>query len=435
MNRGVIGIFLIITVIFLAITAVFLTQPSHPPVIVKNEVVLPRGPGEYMEVRHIVVLGTNEEIGRALGDIAQKDYGTRLDRYPTLQQATARNQYIRTSYPVLYERMKGVAASYGLGAEDTLYDTGSLSYGLLPAGCSIIYFPGNVTGSGHAMYSRNMDYFTATAAEIFGGSPTAAGERMCSKNYVLELYPDSGYPSIVIGSFDLLNAPLDGMNAQGVTVSMLVDNDAAGITVSDLSQVTGLSTMQLMRAVLDTAADVNEAKRIIRGNNVTMVAVPLHMLIADRSGSSFVAEMSGTDLTWKFTDNHGNPQVLTNHALWKYPDPGTFPDVPASDAYDTFNRYQKLQEYITGHEGLFSTYDARSSMALVYADTELGIEGGSKPLPMRTVWTTLFDLEDRSVQVQFYLHDQNKDPAADNPGLVFSPLFTFRLDNTTTQEK
>jgi predicted choloylglycine hydrolase len=434
--KGVVtGILLVLMVLLLAVAAVSWVRPSHHSALVKNEVLLPRGPDEYMEVRHIVVQGTNEEIGRALGDIARKEYSSRLDSYASLQQATARNQYIRTNYPVLYERMKGVAASYGLDMEHTLCDTSSLAYGLEPAGCSIIYFPGNVTSTGHAIYSRNMDYFTATAAEIFGGATIASGEKMCSKNYVLELYPDRGYPSIVIGSFDLLNAPLDGMNARGVTVSMLVDNDAAGITVSNLSQVTGLSTMQLMRAVLDNAADVKEAKDIIRINTVSMVAVPLHMLIADRGGSSFVAEMSGTDPAWKFTDNNGNPQVLTNHALYKYPDPGTFPGVLASDEYNSFNRYRKLQAYITGHVGLVSPDDALSSMGLVYANTELGMEGGSQPLPMRTVWTTLFDLEDRSVRVQFYLHDQKKDPAAGSPGLVFSPLFTFRLDNIKGQEK
>jgi hypothetical protein len=253
---------------------------------------------------------------------------------------------------------------------------------------------------------------------------------MCSKNYVLELYPDKGYPSLVVGSFDLMNAPLDGMNAQGVTVSMLVDNDASPATVTDLPRASGLSTLQLMRMVLDTAADVDEAKRIILANKVSMLAVPLHMLIADRSGRSFIAEMSDKDSRWHFTDNAGRPQILTNHAVYKYPDVSTFPGVPATDEYDSFNRYRRLDAYIAGHRGQFTPGDAVFSMSMVYANTDLAMEGGSRHLPMRTVWTSVFDLEDRSVLVTFYLRDGKKDPEKNPSGLVFSPPFTFRLDGT-----
>jgi hypothetical protein len=323
--------------------------------------------------------------------------------------------------------MKGVAVSYGLDPGDDLYDTSYLGYGAGPAGCSMIFFPGTTTTSGHAMYFRNMDYFTVTGPELAENAPSAGRARMCSKNYVLEMYPDRGYPSLVIGSFDLLNAPLDGINAQGVTVSMLVDNDAAPVTVTDLNKAPGLSSFQLMRAVLDTAADTREAKAIIMNNTVSMLAVPLHALVADRSGRSFIAEMSDKDFQWHFTDNNNTPQILTNHAVYKYPTTGTFPDVLASDEYDSFNRYRKPDAYINRHLQKFSPEDAFFSMRLVYASTELAMEGGSRPLPMRTVWTSVLDLEDRSATVRFYLGDAGKDRPAGSPPLVFFGLLRFAL--------
>ena len=415
--------------IFLVGLAVWQQQPPLPETtLVKNEIILPKGAGEYMEVRHIVVKGTNEEIGRVLGDIARKDFGSGLSRYASPLYGREQQKYMKNNYPILLDRMTGVAGSYGLVPGDGNYDTSSLPYGIGPAACSLVYFPGNVTADGHARYSRNMDYFIVTPAEVFGNANAGSDEKLCSKNYVLELYPDSGYPSIVIGSFDLLNAPLDGMNSQGVTVSMLVDNDAAQTTVTDSSRASGLSTFQAMRLVLDTATDVDAAKRIILANNVTMLSVPLHMLIADRSGRSFIAEMSDKDFQWHFTDNVDKPQILTNHAVYKYPDTGTFPSIPATDEYNSFNRYRKLDAYITSHKGQFTEDDALNSMSLVKANTDLAMEGGSRPLPMRTVWTSVFDLEERSAKVSFYLKDGKKDPEKNPSGLVFSPQFTFRLD-------
>jgi len=51
----------------------------------------------------------------------------------------------------------------------------------------------------------------------------------------------------------------------------------------------------------------------------------LHVLVADRGGRSSVAELSASDKEWHFTNNAGKPQILTNHALFKYPDTSAFP--------------------------------------------------------------------------------------------------------------
>jgi hypothetical protein len=155
----------------------------------------------------------------------------------------------------------------------------------------------------------------------------------------------------------------------------------------------------------------------------------LHVLVADRGGRSFVAELSASK-EWHFTDNADKPQILTNHALFKYPDTSAFPPVPATDEYDSFNRYRRLDNYVTSHVEKISPDDASSFMALVYANTALAMEGGSPPLPKRTVRTSLFDLEDRSVTVQFYEKDGVRNTTTNQSGLVFSQPFTFRLNRT-----
>ena len=74
-------------------------------------------------MRHIVSKGSNQEIGKALGDIAQKWLNVKLSKFARPLYAEANNQYIQKNYPILWERLKGVAQSYGLPPGDKTYNT------------------------------------------------------------------------------------------------------------------------------------------------------------------------------------------------------------------------------------------------------------------------------------------------------------------------
>jgi len=97
------------------------------PTIVTDEVLVAKESDTYLEVRHIVLRGTNEEIGKALGDIAQEWLGIKkLVHYAGPVYAEARRQYMKKNFPILLERMKGVAKSYGLSPTDNTYATSGL---------------------------------------------------------------------------------------------------------------------------------------------------------------------------------------------------------------------------------------------------------------------------------------------------------------------
>jgi hypothetical protein len=65
-----------------------------------------------MEWRHIILKGNNTQIGMALGEIAQKDYDlTSLKKYADPVYGKARQEYMARNYPIMRERMKGVALS------------------------------------------------------------------------------------------------------------------------------------------------------------------------------------------------------------------------------------------------------------------------------------------------------------------------------------
>lgn len=396
--------------------------------IVTNKVIVEKKPDTYMEVRYIVLRGTNEEIGEAIATIGKEWLDIKLSRYSAPMYAKARRHYMKLNYPILYERMKGVAKAFGIPFDGNIYDTSAMPYDMGPLACSSLYFPPDSTTSGHALMARNNDFYTTTARELMGQKPVAGEYKLYSQNFVMEVYPDKGYPSLMVGTFDLLNA-VDGMNSKGLVVEMLADqqgarsNDPFGGGTR-----TGLMVLQVVRLLLDTCATAEEAKIKILSNEFTFSAFEAtHLQVGDRFGNAFIVEISGKDRSIHFTDNKGKPQIITNHAVYLYPNVKTFPPVPPRATYNTFYRYRVLHDFLQNHRGKFSIKDAWKSMSLVYGHTTDVDEGASLPTPVRTLWTVLYDLDSLDMQVQFYLKDGKKDPGTGDPTLIFTKLFKFKL--------
>ncbi len=201
-----------------------LGETASDPVVVTNELILQSGPEVYTSVRHLVLKGSNEEIGRALGEIAQREYRAELVRYADPAYAAARREYMRLNYPIQLERMKGVARAYGLDPEKTDYDTSNLYFGTAGPRCSAIFFPAAVSAGGSNFYVSNRDYYLASVSEVMGGERKPGEGDILDRIFVIELYPDQGYSSIGIGSLDLLNMHIDGVNSAGLAVASLEDD-------------------------------------------------------------------------------------------------------------------------------------------------------------------------------------------------------------------
>jgi len=54
-------------------------------------------------------------------------------------------------------------------------------------------------------------------------------------------------------------------------------------------------------------------------------------------------------------------------------------------------------------------------------------------LPHRTLWTMLYDIDERSIEVKFYLKDGPLDPSTGDPELVFTKPFKFKLKRADNQ--
>jgi hypothetical protein len=103
----------------------------------------------------------------------------------------------------------------------------------------------------------------------------------------------------------------DGMNEKGVVVAL------AAVDGQNLNEDTGkayINCTYLIREILDHAKNVDEATAIIRKynimNDVWSGSLDQHLLIADASGRSVIAEISKGE--FRFTPNTANWQATTN---------------------------------------------------------------------------------------------------------------------------
>ena len=104
----------------------------------------------------------------------------------------------------------------------------------------------------------------------------------------------------------LLNAPflpIDGMNERGLAVGMAAVPD--GEMLPDPSRQT-VGSLEVIRRMLDQAADVDQALGILQSVNVDMRGgPPVHYLIADASGRAVLAEFYRGELV-----------LIPNHLPW-----------------------------------------------------------------------------------------------------------------------
>jgi hypothetical protein len=357
-------------------------------------------PADFLTVRYLRVAGTDREIGHALAGAAQHAHGAMVgpSQAPDPQVQRARRTWFAANYPALHERMKGVGDAFDVDSTDDSWDLAWLGTYELPAGCSSVFYPGTGTKDGHGLLARNFDFPTLTYSEITGGAAVPDERPLASDPWIVELHPQGGCSSIVIGIMDVLGA-MDGMNSAGLAVSLLADNESPAQEPSVIPQV-GLSEQQIIRYLLDTCATVDEAKQALLLAKQYYFFVPCHFPVADRSGRSFVWEHSpGHNREHIVEPSASDRMVCTNHLLHRWPEISELPDDPLLDgtAALTYQRYRTLHGAVS-KGALVDRDDIREQFAEV---------GFTAPVPMaRTFWHAIYDLDDPALEVCFYLRDE-----------------------------
>jgi hypothetical protein len=397
-------------------------EPRSVQSVIDKDQVIAGGPKDSLEVRHLVLRGSNEAIGRALAQLARERYQVQPQKSTDPLRTRAERRYLQKNFSMLYERMKGVASAFGGRLEDDHWNYSDLGFIDLTAGCSVIYLPSSQTSSGKGIVSRDYDFTTGSMR--FG--PVPPGKlHPTARPYLLELHPDRGYASLAMVAYDLLSGVLDGINSQGLTVALLADDELMSKYPMEPTGegAVGLGALQTLRLLLDTCATAVDAKETLLQTKQYYEFVPVHYLVADRFGNAFVWEYSQAHNKEFIVENPNQPLVTTNFSLHRYLDHNKPPS--ASRAKKICPRYCLLTEQIAAHRGKISEDFIKETHQKVDAVAPKS-STPNRP-PNRTFWHALYYPEERQVRISFYLHDEPLPDQLDKIRIVRSDYLEFRL--------
>lgn len=356
--------------------------------------------GDFLTVRHLRAGGSQREIGQALAAAAAVAHGPAAAPKPADPLVEgARRRWFDHNHPIHRERMAGIAEHFGIDPDDTRWSYDWLGTYEVPAGCSVAFYPGTGTTDGHGVLARNFDFPTATLAEIVGLSPLEGERPLAADPWVIELHPDEGYASLTVGIMDVMGA-MDGINAAGLSVALLADNESPEPEPTGVPQV-GLSEQQVVRYLLDTCATVDEAKEALLLAKHYYFFTPCHFLVADRSGASFVWEHSprrNREAIVAPDPRTSGRLICTNHLLHRWPDPTQLPDDhgPMGTAALTYHRWQTLSAALAADPVV-----DRDEIRAQFADVSFR----APVVEARTFWHSQYDVDDATMEVSFFIHD------------------------------
>lgn len=372
-------------------------------------------PADFVQVRHLRVEGSQEEIGRALAAAAVEAHGDLASPVPADPIVEcARRAWFEMHHPHHAARARGVASYFGIAPDDCSRSTDWLGTYALPAGCSVAFYPGEGTKDGHGVLARNFDFPTATLTQLLGAPPIAGERPLGADPWIVETRPRDGYASVTVAIMDVMGA-MDGINEHGLAVALLADNETPEPEPTGAPRV-GLAEQQVVRYLLDNCATVAEAKHALLTAKHYYFFTPCHFVVADRTGASFVWEHSARRNHEVILDTPavgGGRVVCTNHLLHRWPDPALLPaeDGSLGTAAFTYGRWRALTDALDSH-GVVDRDDITAQFEAVRFVAPL--EGG------RTFWHAQYDVDDASVAVSFFVRDQGGVSTYTEP-------FTFRV--------
>lgn len=385
-----------VALVLLIVSFISCSRSSHEDPMSYDRIVA-GGEKTFLSARHVVLKGSNFEIGQMIAQIG-KQYGVQPFQSRDSVMTRLRREYFAKSYPILYDRAKGVASAFGTSIDDNRYDFFGVSQGFTARpGCSVVFYPPQYTENGHGILSRNYDFHVGT---IQGTWPDDKLIAVMSRPHIFELYPNEGYASLSICAFDLMGGVLDGINSEGLAVAILADDESPDKVGLESSYEVGFSELLSMRYLLDNCRNVDEAKEALLSLKHFYGFIPCHYIVSDRQGKSFIFEFSPQRNKTIITDGQG-PQCVTNHLVAYHQSADSLP------AGDSFQRYRSLYD-ATRDRPRFSLREIESINEGVAVSPNASKKSGRPPL--RTLWYTMYDTERRGLRVKFYLGEGQDHP-------------------------
>jgi len=382
-----------------------------------KEKVIAGGPGKFVTVRHIVLKGSNFEIGKKIGEIAKKD-GATIPSSDNHIMNRAKREYMAQNYPEMYKRMKGVAQAFGMDITDDSYNFNGLwQPNATPPGCSVVFFAAGRTENGHSILSRNYDF---TTGDFTGRKPQEGSLAIMARPILFEIHPDQGYSSLSLCAFDYLGGVLDGINSEGLVVSILAEEESLAKVGREPGDEVGMHELMGMRYLLDNCKNVEEAKEALLSLKHYYSFIPCHYIIGDRSGKSFVFEFSPNRNRSYIIDGSG-PQCVTNHLVFLHQKVEEFPE---TDLNSSMRRYKVLHESIRAKKKF--TIEEIADINARVASPPIAPKN-PQAAPGRTLWYAQYDLENLTLTVKFYLGEKPDPENEKKVILEYSPQKVYSL--------
>ena len=255
-----------------------------------------------------------------------------------------------------------------------------LLFGGNPFGCSTLSVQG---ADGGNLFGRNFDWDTCNGL-------------------IISAKPENGYASVSTVNMDFIQAggvdisklpdrvqaavglyaPLDGMNEEGLAVSVNMIQDSE--TINQNTGKPDLTTTTAVRLLLDRAADVDEAVELLEQYDLhASMNMMVHFPLSDASGRSVVVEYVNNEM--KVTET----QAVTNFYLTE----GEKYGIGTSQSHE---RYEILQQTLAEQESMTEA-EVRDALDSVSKDN-FGDEFSS------TEWSIVMNQETKEMT---YFHREN----------------------------
>jgi acyl-CoA:6-aminopenicillanic acid acyl transferase len=260
--------------------------------------------------------------------------------------------------------------------------------------------------------------------------------------YLMEVYPDEGYPHIAMGAYDLLGTVTDGINSEGLAVAFLSDHESPvhmmdeGVVYQGpyfeqgmdpvsgrrTPNAVGIQETQLVKFLLETCKDAVEARRALMMTKNYYSVAPLHYIVCDKNGDGFVYEGAQQGVFSKFTEVSEGALCVTNHSVFKKN------IMTGSGVEESLGRLNRLTETVKTTSAPYDMSFIRSNAESVAATSPAGAGQyqGFGNVPSRTLWHGYYDLDERSVSFNYYLRDEGPD---ESPEIIRSEEITFSLSH------
>ena len=227
---------------------------------------------------------------------------------------------------------------------------------------------------GEIIYGRNFDFTYAPSLQVFT-DPENGYASVSTVNLSFAGYDENHLPNgISADSFLTLAAPylpFDGMNEKGVAIALLAVPQADA--PNDPDKIT-LNTTTAIRLVLDKAASVDEAIRLLQGYNIYFSGgIDCHYLIADAAGESAIVEYY--DGAVRVVETDEDYQIASNFIAYH--------GVNIGEGFTEFDRYHAVEEAIVKNNNMLSDRQAVSLLA------QTGVMNGAED---KLQWSVLYNL-------------------------------------------